>query len=313
MTLGQSGSSWGLHSAVVLLGMWTSLIIEWTSPANFWKGENYLFFILMNISELLDWTRRQVGKIKLVFSLLFFLPSPIFAPPSANSMPQHLYTQSPASGRWHFAAATALPTAQLCIPSFMRRDVGCAFVSRHKHIEGLHVYLTLTIHLPLTQVSREWSNLIPSMTSTARQCWSTSDRLFAEPHTVFRAPGRAMEQWPPVCRVMGCAACATLGPLHPGPWTRCIPVCVTVGHRSCWPGRISYEWVPEQYPLGSRLNASLTAHEKAACCLLPLSTVLLTCNLVMLTKPRFQHGCLWTHMFYLRFLGYYWCHQLCWL
>lgn len=172
----------------------------------------------------------------------------------------------------YFEAVTAHPTAQVCIPSFMRRDMGCGFVSWHKGVEDLHVYLTLTIHLPLIQESREWINLIPSMTSTARQCWSISDHLFPALCAVSRTPGRVMEQWPPVCRAMGCAACVILSPLHPGPRTQCTPACVTVGHRSCWPGRISDEWVLEQYPLGSCIN---TAYEKVACHLLSLSNILL--------------------------------------
>lgn len=41
----------------------------------------------------------------------------------------------------------------------MRHDVGCGFVSQHKRVEGLHVYLTFTIHLSLIQVSRKLSHL----------------------------------------------------------------------------------------------------------------------------------------------------------
>lgn len=100
--------------------------------------------------------------------------------------------------------------------------------------------------LTLIQVSRVWSHLIASMTSTARQCWTTPDHLLES--LVLRTPGRAMEQQPPVCRVIGHAACEMLSPLQPGLQTQCTPGCGTVGHRSCWPGRISHEWVPEQHP-----------------------------------------------------------------
>lgn len=233
MTLGQFSSSWGLHPAVVLLGMWTSLIIEWTSPANFWKGENCLVCPLMNTSELLYWGGRQVVKKKLVLSLLFSLPSPAFSLPSANSMPQHFYTQS--SWRRHILKQPQhFPLLNYVYLPLWGVTWVVDLYPDTKVSENLHVYLALTIHLPLIQVSREWSNLVPSMTSTTRQCWSISDHLLAELCAVFRTPGRAMEEWPPVCRVMGCAACAKLSPLRPGTWTQGTPVCVTVGHRSCW-------------------------------------------------------------------------------
>lgn len=168
----------------------------------------------------------------------------------------------------------------------MRCDVGCGFVSRHKRVECFHVYLTLTIHLPLIQVSRVWSTLIPSMTSTGRQCWSTSDHLFAEPCAMCRTLGRAMEQQPPVCRVMACAACAMLSPLHPGPQTQCTPGCVTVGTGAAGQGgSLMSECLNNT--LSSHPNTSVTAHEKVAFHLLSLSGVLLACNTVMLTKARF--------------------------
>lgn len=103
-----------------------------------------------------------------------------------------------------------LPTAQLCIPSFMKHDAGCGFVCWDKRVEGLHVYLPLTIHLALIQLSRESSNLIPNMTSTARLCVGrTSEHLFAEPCTVFSTPGRAREHEPVNPHVQGDWMCCT--------------------------------------------------------------------------------------------------------
>lgn len=50
------------------------------------------------------------------------------------------------------------------------------------------------------------------------------------------------------------------------------------------------------------MPTTLTPSTEVAWYLFPLSADLLPCNLVMLTKSRFHHDYLWTHMFYLRFL-----------
>lgn len=143
----------------------------------------------------------------------------------------------------------------------MRHDMGCGFVSWHKHVEGLHVYLTLTIHLSLTRVSRGWSNSVPSMTSTARKCWSTSDHLFVQ------CSGPQARPW-------------SSGPLCVGWWdvlhVQCWVLCTQAyRHSAAWSvwqgdtGAAGQEdllglsaWT---VPLGLCLNTSLTAPVKVAC------------------------------------------------
>lgn len=148
--------------------------------------------------------------------------------------------------------------------------------------------------LTLIQVSRVWSHLIASMTSTARQCWTTPDHLFAEPcaqdpREGHRAAAPCVQGDRTCCmwNVESSAARPT-DTVHPRLWDSGAQELLAREDLS----RVS-AWTA---PLGSHTSMSLTAHEKAAWHLLSLSGVLLALNIVMLTKPRFQHGCLWTHV-----------------
>lgn len=110
----------------------------------------------------------------------------------------------------YYLSPHLLPTAQLCIHSFVKHDVGCGFVSWHKCVESLHVYLPSPSLILVSKATawfpiwpnKESSKVLPNMTSTAKLRWgSTSERLFAEPCAVFRSPGRAGEREPVAPRV----------------------------------------------------------------------------------------------------------------
>lgn len=137
----------------------------------------------------------------------------------------------------YYLSPHLLSTAQLCIHSFVKHDVGCGFVSWDKHVERLHVYLSSpslilvskeTVWFPIWP-NKEASNVIPNMASTAKLCWgSTSEHLFAEPCAVLRSPGRAGEHEPVTPRVWCDWMCCTPDGDSPAcmRWTDSAPQCV---------------------------------------------------------------------------------------
>lgn len=115
--------------------------------------------------------------------------------------------------------------------------------------------------LTLIQVSRVWSHLIASMTSTARQCWTTPDHLFAEPCAQDPREGHGAAapcvQGDRTCCMWNVESSAArpTDTVHPRLWDSGAQELLAREDLS----RVS-AWTA---PLGSHASMSLTAHEKA--------------------------------------------------